>query len=239
MKTTCTLRLKDAVRAPWYGKGRTLYTCTKSLTLYGGGFIFLTGGSKSGKSTLAESWAVSLAQQSKGPLNYIATLRAGQDPENLRRIALHRAQRAGKGFRSMECPGSVDDLLFRGDGSEVCLLECLGNLVANAMTDAQLWEGRAEDDRKMQQLAADLCASLFRLARRSAQLIVVSNDIYSDAVCYDSGSLLWRKAMAECQSRLLSQENCCAAEVSAGIPLLWKEQRNNGGFDDGESECFP
>lgn len=224
MKTSCTLKLEPGPRVPAYRKESTLYTKEEILCLHEGGLLFLTGGSKSGKSTWAENWACDLAKQTQSPLNYIATLRAGQDPENLRRIELHRAQRRGKGFRTLECPGSPDELSLLRDRSEVNLLECLGNLVANAITDANLWQGSEEDRETVFHLTDEIGESILRLARASKQFILVSNDIFSDVISYDEGSIMWREAMARCHHFLLSQDICCAIEVSAGMPLLWKKQ---------------
>lgn len=238
MKTTCTLKLDPGPRVPDLINGRTLYTKREALCLNHGGLLFLTGGSKSGKSRWAERWAMQMALQSAAPLIYIATLRAGKDPENLRRIALHRAQREGKGFQSLECPGRLEDLNLRREGKEVYLLECLGNLIANAITDAGLWQGKAEDRQAMERLTDEISQSILRLAADSGQLLLVSNDIFSDVIRYDDGSLLWRDAMARCQEILLSQEMTCAVEVSAGIPLLWKRAENKGGIPHGSSQDF-
>ena len=65
--------------------------------------ILLTGGSASGKSGWAEGLAAALHRRSGGALIYLATM-AAEDGESRRRVARHRAQRAGRGFLTVERP---------------------------------------------------------------------------------------------------------------------------------------
>ena len=61
--------------------------------------ILLTGGSGCGKST----WAEKLIADMPGDKRvYIATMQV-YDGESVRRVARHRAQRAGLGFVTVEC----------------------------------------------------------------------------------------------------------------------------------------
>lgn len=85
-----------------------------------------TGGSGSGKSEMAESFACRRAEG--GKLYYFATMRVWGE-EGRARVEKHRRQREGKGFETIECP----DRLPRGIAGGVILLECLSNRLANAM----------------------------------------------------------------------------------------------------------
>ena len=93
------------------------------------------GGSASGKSSYAESIAMSL--QGDGRLLYIATMypykwgKAELDPEMMQRIERHRAMRADKGFDTVECYRHVEHIMAKRQ--DVLLLECMSNLLANEM----------------------------------------------------------------------------------------------------------
>ena len=93
------------------------------------------GGSASGKSTYAESLAMSL--QGDGRLLYIATMYPYKwntteiDQETMQRIERHRAMRADKGFDTVECYRHVEHIVAKRQ--DVLLLECMSNLLANEM----------------------------------------------------------------------------------------------------------
>ena len=93
------------------------------------------GGSASGKSSYAESFALSL--QGDGRLLYIATMYPYKwnttelDPETMQRIERHRAMRADKGFDTVECYRHVEHIVAKRQ--DVLLLECMSNLLANEM----------------------------------------------------------------------------------------------------------
>ena len=62
--------------------------------------IFVSGGCKNGKSTIAEKLAVSLK---KDNLYYIATM-VPSDKEDENRILNHQKSREGLGFKTLEIP---------------------------------------------------------------------------------------------------------------------------------------
>ena len=62
--------------------------------------IFLSGGAKNGKSTLAQELAVKLSGE--GKRYYVATM-IPTDDEDLARIRRHVADRDGLGFETIEC----------------------------------------------------------------------------------------------------------------------------------------
>ena len=110
------------------------------------------GGSASGKSSYAESFAMSL--QGDGRLLYIATMYPYKwnttelDPETMQRIERHRAMRADKGFDTVECYRHVEHIVAKRQ--DVLLLECMSNLLANEMyleqdsDDGELAESMSE-----------------------------------------------------------------------------------------------
>ena len=64
----------------------------------------ITGGAGSGKSAYAEQKVLELGE---GRRIYIATMFAGSDQENARRIQKHRDRRAPMNFETVECPTNL------------------------------------------------------------------------------------------------------------------------------------
>ena len=157
--------------------------------------ILVSGGAASGKSALAET----LAGKLPGKKFYLATMHRG-DGESLRRIARHRVMRAGKGFETADVPPD-----------SVCLLECLSNLMANELYD------RAPQGDPADKVTADVLA----LAARTAHLVVVTNEVFSDGaaargICGDYLTALGRV------NRALAARADQVVECVAGLPLYQK-----------------
>ena len=122
--------------------------------------VLVTGGSGCGKSTWAEKLVSVLPAEKRV---YIATMQV-YDEESVQRVARHRAQRADKGFTTIECEKDLASADVP-EGS-VVLLEDLVNLMANEMF------GGGDTSRILPALNA--------LARKCQHLILVTNDVFSD-----------------------------------------------------------
>ena len=84
--------------------------------------VLVTGGSGCGKSTWAEKLIASLPNENRV---YIATMQV-YDEESVKRVERHRAQRADKGFRTIECEKDLASADIEDDS--IVLLEDLVNL---------------------------------------------------------------------------------------------------------------
>ncbi len=120
------------------------------------------GGASSGKSSLAEDFAVKKASESGGKLCYVATM-IPFGSEGERRVASHLKKREGKGFSLCEKYTDIQD----AEVSKTVLLECVGNLVANEMF--------AENPK------SDVCEYILQgikqLSKKCDNLIIVSSDL--------------------------------------------------------------
>ena len=81
--------------------------------------VLVTGGSGCGKSTWAEKLVASLPNENRV---YIATMQV-YDEESVKRVERHRAQRADKGFRTIECEKDLASTDIEDDS--IVLLEDL------------------------------------------------------------------------------------------------------------------
>ncbi len=167
--------------------------------------ILLIGGSGCGKSYYGEKICVS----SPAPRYYLAAMQPyGEEGE--KRVARHRAMRAGKGFETIERyrDYAALKLPFRG----TALLECAANLTANEMFDEN---GNQSDpvDRVLSGIDA--------LAAQCETLVVITNEIGSDGIVYSPSTGNYIRALGKINASLAEKADT-VIEMVAGIPILLK-----------------
>ncbi len=191
------------------------------------------GGSASGKSSYAESFAMSL--QGEGRLLYIATMYPYKwntteiDPETMQRIERHRAMRADKGFDTVECYRHVEHIVAKRQ--DVLLLECMSNLLANEMylePDSNAGSDMAET---MSPVSNKIVQALIDLSTRVQELVIVTNDVFSDggSLTYDESTREYVKNLAEINCAL-AREAATVTEVVCGIPVIVKKNHPMGKY---------
>ena len=189
------------------------------------------GGSASGKSSYAESFAMSL--QGEGRLLYIATMYPYKwntteiDPETMQRIERHRAMRADKGFDTVECYRHVEHIVAKRQ--DVLLLECMSNLLANEMylePDSNAGSDMAET---MSPVSNKIVQALIDLSTRVQELVIVTNDVFSDggSLTYDESTREYVKNLAEINCAL-AREAATVTGVVCGIPVIVKKNHPTG-----------
>ena len=167
----------------------------------------VSGGAASGKSEFAES----LVTATPGRRIYLATKEPWGE-EGAFRIARHRALRAGKGFETVERPRDLTGACVP-EGCTV-LLECLSNLTANEMFET---EGAGEGTE------ARVLSGVKALLEKSAHLVIVTNDIFSDGITYDEVTALYQERLGHINRELAFLADQ-VAEVVCGIPLQLKSK---------------
>ena len=163
--------------------------------------ILITGGSGCGKSTFAERIVDAMPREKRV---YIATMQVC-DEECERRVARHRAQRAGKGFATVERTKGLGDIAI--EPGSVALLEDLPNLLAGEMFDGGDWR----------RIGPDLGA----LASRCAHLVIVTNDVFSDGVAHSESTREYMRNLAGI-NRQAAELADCVLEVVYSIPVPLK-----------------
>jgi len=163
--------------------------------------IFVYGGSGSGKSAFAERLIV---ESGAARRIYLATMEP-YGAEARKRIARHRALRAGKGFETVERPSGLAALPLPPGCA--ALLEDLTNLFANE------WFGVGRGG-----AAARVRAGLERLASTAALAVVVGNDLFSDGVLYDRGTEAFLSSLSSLHRELAARAGQ-VYEVVCGIPI--------------------
>ncbi len=153
----------------------------------------------SGKSKMAEDMAVAFG----GRRYYVATM-AVMDDEGRRRVERHRAQRAGKGFETLEILVNITsafDMIDRPEDSTV-LLECMANLVGNEMhSRTALADLCREDESGADDFSQRMSEQIAKLGQGVRELIVVTSE-YEPDVSDDDDTALYKKVLSAVNSRL-------------------------------------
>ena len=153
--------------------------------------IFITGGCKTGKSTLAQKLSVKMRPDGR-PLYYIATM-APVDGEDQDRIKRHREERAGLGFHTVEMPRNIAAVLNVCDSAGMFLLDSVTALLANEMFAV----GSVIPDAYIK-----VIRGMDKLLAAVDNIIVVSDYIFSDASIYDNITESYRLGLARLHTYL-------------------------------------
>ena len=185
----------------------------------------ITGGSCSGKSLYAEKLAAYCESQKTGLTKlYVATMFPRDDEETRDKIEKHQSMRKGKGFVTVEQGLNIGEIA--ADENSVVLIECLSNLLANEMFeengaltgDPKEKKYRATLDEKAKAYIAN---PIIELADKVHDVIVVTNEVFSDIAKYDAATREYVRILGELNQKITVAADC-AVEVVCGIPLKLK-----------------
>jgi len=171
--------------------------------------IFVSGGCKNGKSSLAQNAAVALSRNSR--LYYVATM-IPSDEEDEVRICRHIENRAGLGFETIECGMDILDCLNGTDKTACFLIDSVTALLANEM-----FRNGEPDETAPVRVAQGLIA----LADCVSNAVFVSDFIYSDAARFDESTEAFRRGLAFID-RTLAERCDTVAELCAGNSIRHK-----------------
>ena len=169
-------------------------------------FTFIIGTARSGKSSYAENRLLELGQDS--PKIYVATARV-YDSEMAGRVALHQQRRAGMGFTTIERTHDLGGLEL--PAGACVLVESLSVWAANEMfTDSGV----------NLQAGAKVYADFMTLRKMVKDVVLVSDDVFSDGEAYDALTEEYIKTLGGLHVRLaaLADE---VIECISGIPLRY------------------
>ena len=173
----------------------------------------ITGGSGSGKSAYAEKKIVEF-----GDFNriYIATMYPF-DAESHRRIERHRKMRAEKNFTTIECYAGLKNV--KVPENSCVLLECLSNLTANEMF---------QENGAKEKVVEEILEGIKNLENQAEQVVIVTNEIFSDGIEYDTETKQYQKYLGEI-NREIASHACEVTEVVYGIPIHHKNTEQKEG----------
>ena len=147
--------------------------------------ILITGGARSGKSTMAERMTLSLGPRAI----YIATAQAWDD-EMRERIAEHRARR-GPQWQTVAEPLDLVGALRDSDGTEPRLVDCITLWLTNLILAERDWRAEVE-------------ALTGLIGQQHAPVIFVTNEVGSGIVPDNALARSFRDAAGWTNQRLAS-----------------------------------
>jgi adenosyl cobinamide kinase/adenosyl cobinamide phosphate guanylyltransferase len=167
---------------------------------------FLTGGARSGKSSLA----VRIALASGRPVVFVATARPDGDDEWHERLARHRAERP-EAWTTVEEPVHLAEAIAAADSGAAVVVDCLTLWVANVL-DVGMSDGEAE-------AAAVKAASA--ASKRTQATVVVSNEVGSSIVPVDPGVRRYRDVLGRVNAVFAAAADRAYLTVAGRVvPLL-------------------
>jgi adenosylcobinamide kinase / adenosylcobinamide-phosphate guanylyltransferase len=141
---------------------------------------FLTGGARSGKSTLA----VTMAGRSGLPVVFVATARPDGDDEWRQRIERHRDERPGH-WSTIEEPVDIAAAVATPADGAFLVVDCLTLWLANLLDT-----GAGDDD-----VLAATNKAIDAARQRSGPVVGVSNEVGSGIVPVDAATRRFRDAL--------------------------------------------
>ena len=170
--------------------------------------ILLIGGSKSGKSMLAQTLCRRLAGDN--PMYYWATMEP-TDSEDRARIENHLLERDGWGFETVECGRELPRAIPQLAKDSTVLFDSLTALLANEMF------GETMDEHA----AARALDGIRALGAAAKHLVCVCDNLWCDGEDYGEWTERYRAGLAHiCRSLAAEYDTVC--EVTAGIPHCYK-----------------
>lgn len=180
-------------------------------------FVVVTGGSGSGKSEFSEDLLLKLDEKKhlSGKISrfYIATM-FPFDEESHMRIARHRKMRKDKGFSTIECYTGLKNLKLPSEGEEKpsVLLECMSNLTANEIY---------REDGAGKKAPEEIIKGIRSLLEQTENLVVVTNEVFSDGIQYDESTEGYRNALGTINREMAALSDAFV-EVVYSIPIYHK-----------------
>jgi len=177
--------------------------------------IFITGGSRSGKSAHGQALAESIA----GPRVYIATCPV-VDEEMAARIQKHRAQRQASHWQTIEQTIDLAGALRGTQESSVRLIDCLTLWINNLLYQAEgLAHEVTEDD------IARLCADVLSVcAELPGDVIFIANEVGMGIVPDNPLSRRYRDLAGRCNQIMAADADRVILMV-CGLPLEIKNSQ--------------
>lgn len=173
--------------------------------------IFVTGGSRSGKSR----FALEFSENKTSSRLFLATCPT-VDEELSDRVNLHKEERKGRGWETVEEEVDIHKIIEENNNYDLILIDCLTLWVNNL-----LFKNESNDSFSVEDLL-DRCEQLFKVAERySGTLVFVTNEVGLGIVPESKLVRLYRDLVGSCNQAVAAKADS-AYLVSCGIPLKLK-----------------
>ncbi len=143
--------------------------------------VLILGGTKSGKSLLAQDIAVSI---NKKPLYYVATM-SPCDSEDMARINRHIKERHGLGFTTVEQANNIHEICKNCAKNGAFLIDSITALLSNEMFLGEYIENAAQK----------VAFGVLEILTCFEDIVLVSDILHADAAIYDDMTENYRKSL--------------------------------------------
>jgi adenosylcobinamide kinase / adenosylcobinamide-phosphate guanylyltransferase len=178
--------------------------------------ILITGGARSGKSTLAQE----LGKKAKGQVLFVATAEAG-DEEMTRRITAHKQSRPA-GWKTIEVQTHIGAAILKEMGpASTVIIDDITLLVMNVFTACGETAAADVIDKAV---TAETQELIDCLDRAKADFFIVTNEVGLGIIPADIVSRLYRDLLGKANRMLAARVNEVYFMV-AGIPMVVKGKK--------------
>ena len=132
------------------------------------------------------------------------------DEEAFKKIDRHKELRKNKNFDAVECFTNLSRLKL--ERPPTVLLECMSNLVANEMY---------QEDGAGEHTVDCVKEGVKHLKAEAKNLVIVSNEIFSDGMDYDPETVRYQKYLGQINQAIAAEADL-VVEIVYGIPLVHK-----------------
>jgi adenosylcobinamide kinase / adenosylcobinamide-phosphate guanylyltransferase len=175
--------------------------------------ILITGGARSGKSTLAQE----MGKKAAGPVLFVATAEAG-DPEMTRRISAHKQSRPS-GWKTLEVQTHIGNQIVKElGGARTVIIDDITLLVMNVFTACGETAGA---DTLEKAVTAEIEELIACIEKCKADFVIVTNEVGLGIIPADIISRQYRDLLGKA-NRLLAARVDEVYFMVAGIPMVVK-----------------
>ena len=175
--------------------------------------VFIVGGAKSGKSDFAQQVALKLANGGKH--YYVAPMIPTDSESDKAIIRSHLDRRSGMGFETIECGTNLLSCLETADRNGTFMVDAVTTLLTNAIFPA---EKNYETDEAG---AVRCCEDLLAFIQSVKNAVIVSDDLFRDAVRYDPSTDAYRRHLGAIHCKL-AQKCDIVMEMAFGNLMIHK-----------------
>ncbi|MBE6063028.1 MAG: adenosylcobinamide kinase/adenosylcobinamide-phosphate guanylyltransferase [Clostridium butyricum] len=169
----------------------------------------IIGGSKSGKSDIAERISLEL---NKNKVIYIATMKP-YDDEDKKRIEAHIRKRYGYNFVTIEKTEDIDELSMSINSQDTVLIDSITSLLNNEMFKGNIINNKA---------GSKIVSDIKKIIDKRCNTVIVSDYIFNDSIQYDEVTENYKKQLAFINKKL-AQYSDKVIECVFGVIKVWKD----------------
>ncbi|MGL4570392.1 MAG: bifunctional adenosylcobinamide kinase/adenosylcobinamide-phosphate guanylyltransferase [Clostridium sp.] len=175
--------------------------------------VFISGGSKSGKSKIAEAWSSKLRKKDER-LIYLATMKPC-DSEDLKRIEKHIEDRKKYNFKTFEINKNIENIVDSIKSTDTVLLDSITSLVTNEMFS----KGNINLN-----VSGHILNGINNIFMKAKNLIIVSDYIFSDSTVYDEFTENFRRELGHINTEISIKADVVCESLYKNITVYKGEE---------------